>query len=273
MILVLAAILIPIIVVSVHRQKQSDKSGCAKTNPCNNDGVSVSSGSECSCVCTGGFTGIQCDIPGDASCSTTQISSSSQYGNVTVGNSLPGVFQSSVSQFGISLDQITIMALFSQMNATCYMENQLVALAVGNRRRRRRREDDDDDVNNETMPKKLLSRSHHAHQNSRHHSYTFEKRISNNNNNNNNNNKNNNISDQALAFARIAILFVFEKTGFFAAAQDAEQRIYSYFTTTTSSSAVLDLPRYDIAGNNQFVLDFDRFSITMPDGEVDGGGK
>lgn len=234
-IIVLAAILIPIIVTSLNRS-MSNKAGCEKTDPCRHDGVSVSSGKECSCVCSGGFIGSQCSIRGDASCTTTTLSSGGPaYNNITVGNSLPGIFESSTTQFGIALDQITIMALFSQINATCSMQNGLVSMdndGVHQNLDRRR------NTKNNDILTTLMTRTAGG------------------------------IKTQAVAFSRVAVLFVFEKTGFFAAAQDAEQRIYSYISS--SGTGVLNLPRYDIDGNG-FILDFRKFTITTPDGSVTGG--
>ena len=122
-IIILAAILIPVcLLVLRHKSSGTD---CAKSNPCENGGVSVSSGSLCSCVCANGYTGSRCTISGDTSCVTTQIDNK----NATMGSNLPRLFEYSQQNYSISLDAVTIMALFSQSNVSCTTENTLVSFA------------------------------------------------------------------------------------------------------------------------------------------------
>ncbi|PWY82235.1 hypothetical protein BO70DRAFT_291869 [Aspergillus heteromorphus CBS 117.55] len=122
-IIILAAILIPVCLV-VLRHKSSG-SNCASTNPCENGGVSVSSGDVCSCVCANGYTGSSCTVDGDASCVTSEVDSK----EATMGSDLPDLFEYSQSNFSISLDALTIMALFSQSNVSCTTENALVSFS------------------------------------------------------------------------------------------------------------------------------------------------
>ncbi|PWY79450.1 hypothetical protein BO94DRAFT_169820 [Aspergillus sclerotioniger CBS 115572] len=122
-IIILAAILIPVcLLVLRHKSNGTD---CATSNPCENGGVSVSSGSLCSCVCANGYTGSRCTISGDASCVTTQVDNK----NATMGSNLPRLFEYSQQNYSISLDAVTIMALFSQSNVSCTTENTLVSFA------------------------------------------------------------------------------------------------------------------------------------------------
>ncbi|KAJ6157357.1 hypothetical protein N7470_004949 [Penicillium chermesinum] len=127
-IVVVLAILLPVFLVAVPKEKASDSS-CATKNPCKNGGVSVSAGSECSCVCAGGFIGAQCTVQGDSSCVTSAIDQGSVNSNATMGSSLPTVFDQSQSKFNISLSPVTIMALFSMNNISCPTENALVAFS------------------------------------------------------------------------------------------------------------------------------------------------
>ncbi|PYH98760.1 hypothetical protein BO71DRAFT_437856 [Aspergillus ellipticus CBS 707.79] len=122
-IIILAAILIPVCLV-VLRHKSSGEN-CAKSNPCENGGVSVSSGSVCSCVCANGYTGSSCTISGDASCVTTEVDNK----NATMGSELPSLFEYSQQNYSIPLDAVTIMALFSQNNVSCTTENALVSFS------------------------------------------------------------------------------------------------------------------------------------------------
>ncbi|KAL2853919.1 hypothetical protein BJY01DRAFT_50456 [Aspergillus pseudoustus] len=141
LLVVAAAVLIPIFLVVVPRENKSNDGSsttCARTSPCSNGGVSVSSGDVCSCVCVNGYTGSRCTNAGDASCVTTEITQGSTSRNATVGDDLPRLFQDSQSNFSISLDPVTIMALFSQNNVSCTTENALVSfdgLSSNNNRR------------------------------------------------------------------------------------------------------------------------------------------
>ena len=293
---ILVAILVPIFEVKANQKNKpnSNENNCKQSNPCSNGGISVSSGSLCSCICSGGFTGIQCTTPGDDNCITTKLTGDEDYNNVTVGNTLPNLFSSSNSQYGISLDKVTIMALFSQMNATCSLENLLVAMN-GNKMANFGDENEDIEIGNEinvdemTTTKNTISappslnklksqRQDHIH---KHNDHEHDHDHDNDNENENNQQENppkpkpniytrNNNNNKALNFGQIAILFIFEKTGIFAAAQDAENRIHSFLSQGTTTSGTLHLSRYNIAGN-EFVLDFGKFSITMPNGQVSGG--
>ncbi|KGO71269.1 hypothetical protein PITC_063500 [Penicillium italicum] len=120
-IIVVLAVLLPVFLVAVPHEKAN--SSCAVKNPCANGGVSVSAGTQCSCVCSNGYTGSQCRIASDGSCTTSLISNGS---NATMGSSLPVLFEDSKKKFNITLDSVTIMALFSINNVSCMTENALV---------------------------------------------------------------------------------------------------------------------------------------------------
>ncbi|KAJ5930639.1 hypothetical protein N7466_006132 [Penicillium verhagenii] len=127
-IIVVLAILLPVFLVAVPAQNAADKS-CSHTTPCQNGGVSVSSGSECSCVCAEGYMGVQCSVVGDSICVTAEVNNGSIDKNATMGSSIPTLLAQSDSKFGIELDAVTIMALFSLNNVTCSSENKLVAFS------------------------------------------------------------------------------------------------------------------------------------------------
>ncbi|KAJ5425606.1 hypothetical protein N7465_000676 [Penicillium sp. CMV-2018d] len=123
-IIVVLAVLLPVFLVAVPREQAN--STCAEKNPCENGGVSVSAGSQCSCVCSNGYTGSRCNIAGDGSCTTALISNGS---NATMGSSLPTLFEESKEKFDITLDSVTIMAIFSLNDISCKTENALVAFS------------------------------------------------------------------------------------------------------------------------------------------------
>ncbi|KAJ5999109.1 hypothetical protein N7451_006919 [Penicillium sp. IBT 35674x] len=127
-IIIVLAVLLPVFLVAVPKENAANKS-CAHTTPCHNGGVSVSSGSECSCVCADGYMGTQCSIAGDSTCVTAEVDNGSVNKDATMGSSIPTLLDQSDSKFGIELDAVTIMALFSINNVTCQTENELVAFS------------------------------------------------------------------------------------------------------------------------------------------------
>ncbi|KAJ5198285.1 uncharacterized protein N7498_007402 [Penicillium cinerascens] len=124
-IIVVLAIILPVFLVAVPAQNASNS--CAKTTPCQNGGTSVSGGSECSCVCSNGYTGSQCTVKGDSSCVTSGIAYGTTTKNATMGSYIPSLLDNAQSKFGIDLDPVTIMALFSLRNVSCTTENLIVA--------------------------------------------------------------------------------------------------------------------------------------------------
>lgn len=128
-IIVVLAILLPVFLVAVPKQNSSSAQSCSQTKPCQNGGVSVSSGTQCSCVCSNGYTGAQCTIAGDSSCVTSEVDNGTITKKATMGSSLPTLFSESQQKFGINLDSVTIMALFSMRNVSCKAENALIAFS------------------------------------------------------------------------------------------------------------------------------------------------
>ena len=124
-IIITLAILLPLFLVVVPKQNSSQ---CEQTTPCENGGVSVSSGPVCSCICTNGYTGARCNIPGDVGCTTTAIDGRSAAKSATMGKSLPPLFQQS-KQYRIPLDPVTAMALFNQDGVSCTDQNELVSVS------------------------------------------------------------------------------------------------------------------------------------------------
>ncbi|KAJ5124719.1 uncharacterized protein N7515_008544 [Penicillium bovifimosum] len=123
-IIVILAVLLPVFLIAVPREKAS--ASCAQRNPCENGGVSVSGGTECSCVCSDGYTGSRCTVAGDDSCTTALIKNGS---NATMGSALPTLFDESEKIYNIALDPVTIMAIFSMNNVSCKTENALVSFS------------------------------------------------------------------------------------------------------------------------------------------------
>lgn len=128
-IIVVLAVLLPVFLVAVPRERSSKDTACETSNPCHNGGVSVSSGNECSCVCSNNYTGSQCTVVNDGSCITSLIQDGSGMKNASMGNTLPTLFEVSKKTYDLTLDPVTIMALFSMNNVSCKTENTLVSFS------------------------------------------------------------------------------------------------------------------------------------------------
>ncbi|KAJ5358017.1 hypothetical protein N7541_005175 [Penicillium brevicompactum] len=128
-IIVVLAVLLPVFLVAVPKENASKDTTCATSNPCSNGGVSVSSGSQCSCVCSNNYTGTRCTIPNDGGCTTYLIEDSTGTKNASMGTSLPTLFAVSKETYDLTLDPVTIMALFSMNDVSCKTENALVSFS------------------------------------------------------------------------------------------------------------------------------------------------
>ena len=283
-IIVLCAVLIPVFLVVVPQHKNSritslaSKSECGSSSPCENGGVSVSSGDVCSCVCTNGFTGSRCTVAGDASCIATEIQDGSSSRNATMGDQLPRLFGDVKSDFGIPLDPVTIMALFSQNDVSCTTENALIAFrGVSTDATKRdlptvtlsargpattedgivydhpvKKNQESDSTDKDDPPEESPSKTSTA--SSTHHSPEA-------------------ISDKTLDFARVAVLYILEKTGAFDAALFTEDRIGSYLRDkypAKKEKYVIDLEESGVSA--KYTLNFDGYQISTPEGTVVGGG-
>lgn len=128
-VIVVLAILLPVFLVAVPEQNASSAQSCSQTKPCRNGGFSVSSGAQCSCVCSNGYTGSQCTMAGDGSCVISEVDNGTITKKATMGSALPPLFSEAQPKFGISLDSVTIMALFSMSNVSCKTENALISFS------------------------------------------------------------------------------------------------------------------------------------------------
>ncbi|KAF2146257.1 uncharacterized protein K452DRAFT_294837 [Aplosporella prunicola CBS 121167] len=127
-VLVIAAIVVPIclIVVPAQDSKSSGLASCQKNMPCKNGGSSIIDlNGQCSCLCTNGFTGTQCTLTHDASCTTSNIGS---IRNATIGSAIPDLLSDGKSEFDIPLNSTLIYTLFTTSNMSCTAQNALVTL-------------------------------------------------------------------------------------------------------------------------------------------------
>lgn len=297
-IIILLAILLPVFLVAVPKANANHMSKCEKTTPCKNGGVSVSSGEICSCVCTNGYTGSQCTVEGDASCVTTEVNSK----NATMGSQLPRLFEDSQNNFSIPLDSFTLMALFSQNNVSCMTENALVAFRGVSSKARRSlpitlesdldnppRRDEPSQTITSQMPTQTLARRDSGSiatmdgiiydgsaptqttstatttlttTQTTHETQATATPTP--------------VPSKVIEFSRIAVLFIFQQTGALDAAMTSEDKIQSYLTEQYPTSNNNSNHNMDLSNDgllSKFKLDFDKFTISTPNGTVVGGSN
>ncbi|KAK1141607.1 hypothetical protein N8T08_008871 [Aspergillus melleus] len=314
-VIILVAVLVPVFLVA----NKNSGASCESNSPCANGGVSVSSGDVCSCVCSNGFTGSQCTISGDSSCTTTEIGDGSSSKNATMGSNLPRLFNNARSDFGVPLDPVTIMALFSQNNVSCTTENSLVAfkgVSTGSSKDRRTlpvvpdseqpstpdqasSSDSrppnpttlnvrtrtlaarapagtlngivfDTSVPTETMKPLTFTglptatQTEPASRTTTTSSATSTATAS---------LTSTTVSTQVVDFSRIAVLYIFEKTGAFRAATYSEEKIHTYLSKSYPDSDRKDfsIDLTESGVKSTFSLDFEGHKITLPNGDVVGG--
>ncbi|KAL2831208.1 hypothetical protein BDW59DRAFT_8472 [Aspergillus cavernicola] len=298
LLIIAAAVLLPIFLVVVPQENKSNDSSsmCGKTTTCANGGVSVSSGAVCSCVCVNGYTGSRCTTAGDASCITTEIAQGSSSRNATMGDDLPRLFQDSQDNFSISLDPITIMALFSQNNVSCTTENALVSfrgLSSDNNERRALSLDfiiaDQLLSKDEELPASAPSylptltvpvRRTVATENG----IVFDDSAPSAGSTQSGEptptpttkaqpTSTLDITDDVLNFSRAAVLYILQRTGELNAAMLSALSIQTHlensYSNSTGGNFLIDLIPSGVRGN--FTLDFDDFAITDFDGDTVGG--
>lgn len=102
---------------------------CRSDLQCQNGGANVISQGNCSCVCTSGFVGKECEIGGTQGCATTNLVSSNgetTVRNVTLGRAVPRVIAHSADNFTVPLSGTAILAKFSSANLSCIAQNSLI---------------------------------------------------------------------------------------------------------------------------------------------------
>lgn len=132
-----AAIIVPVELLVVQKQKDANTgdaepqlSDCQTQMVCQNGGTNVVVQGVCSCICSNGFTGTTCTVPGTQGCTSTTLTeagtSSSNLNNVTLGEAIPRLIQEAQANFSISLSPTSILSKFNAANLSCNAENALV---------------------------------------------------------------------------------------------------------------------------------------------------
>lgn len=127
------AILVPIFLVLLPKVSGNgtaaiSSTSCAKSNPCQNSGYALVLNDTCSCICVNGFTGSQCTISDDGTCTTADLTASdtTTYRTATVGQAVLPVIDSAKQNFTIPLNMTLLLATFSKAGLSCTSQNSLV---------------------------------------------------------------------------------------------------------------------------------------------------
>lgn len=127
-----AAIIVPLEFFVIRKADSNNAAqpvldDCQAQLKCANGGTNTIVGGVCSCICSNGFTGATCTVPGSDGCTTTSLpGQGSTLENVTLGQAIPRLIQSAQADFSIPLEAETILAKFNGANLSCNTENALV---------------------------------------------------------------------------------------------------------------------------------------------------
>ncbi|PGH00166.1 hypothetical protein AJ80_09219 [Polytolypa hystricis UAMH7299] len=302
-IIIAAAVIIPIVLIVLPRQAEAPRptsaiasASCQATDPCQNGGMSIGTPGSCGCVCVGGFSGPKCGVRGDNSCVTSKIpDASGDISNVTMGSALPRLFTVSENTFNIPLNASKILALFSADDVSCTSENALVTFNGASRKRGVL--DLRGHVADENHTARRRAHRHHTTSHRTAHSRALLPRqpqiVSDGDKKDTTRNTpsptpTTSTSSQTsttpssrpsvivpartLDFARVAVLFMFERTGSLDNAIDAHDAIQSFFRNPTGmSEGSMDQSMGSGSNLQEFELDFVNYRILMEDGKSVGG--
>ncbi|KAK8073779.1 hypothetical protein PG994_004678 [Apiospora phragmitis] len=130
-IIIAAAIIVPLEFFVIRKQNapgaQPAMETCMNQLTCENGGTNVITQGVCACICSNGFTGSTCTVPGSDGCVTTMLSPNDPaLRNVTLGQAIPRLVQGANTNFSIPLSATAILAKFNSANLSCNAENALV---------------------------------------------------------------------------------------------------------------------------------------------------
>ncbi|KAI1760289.1 hypothetical protein GGR53DRAFT_92218 [Hypoxylon sp. FL1150] len=130
--IIAAAIVVPVkfLVIDKASEKNAAQpaiSECESQLNCANGGTNVVLEGVCSCICSNGFTGVDCTIPTSQGCTTTSISTAdTNINNVTIGQAIPRLIADAQANFSIPLVATIVQSKFNKENLSCNTENALV---------------------------------------------------------------------------------------------------------------------------------------------------
>jgi hypothetical protein len=126
-ILISAAIIIPIALVVIPKHSHvahaatNTTAGCSSS--CQNGGINQTVDNSCVCLCLNGFSGPTCSSLTQAACANTPVAT---LGNATVGAQILPLLDSANNDFSIPLNPTLVLGQFAKYNLTCAAENALI---------------------------------------------------------------------------------------------------------------------------------------------------
>jgi len=133
LIIIAAAVVVPLELLVLNKPKATPAAATltplqqCQSDPatsCQNGGSTFLNNGNCACICINGFTGSTCEVASATGCITVTLSS--DYPNVTLGDSIPRLIQAAQTNFSIPLFSTVILARFNAANLSCLSENALV---------------------------------------------------------------------------------------------------------------------------------------------------
>ncbi|KAM5442474.1 hypothetical protein MferCBS31731_002352 [Microsporum ferrugineum] len=132
----LLAIIITIPLAVAGKPRNHSPMTCELELPCNNRGVSVGTPGSCSCVCPEGYRGTTCSVLADEGCVIADLKDNRNLRHdATVGSAIPRLVINSLRSFNIPLDVGKLLLLFDSENVSCNVENALVSFNGRNQKR------------------------------------------------------------------------------------------------------------------------------------------
>ncbi|KAF3482346.1 uncharacterized protein GIQ15_05105 [Arthroderma uncinatum] len=300
LVLLLAIIItIPLAVAGKPRNHSpSSTTECEIEFPCKNGGISIGTLGACSCVCPEGYRGNTCGVLADDGCVIAELKDNRKLRHdATVGSAIPRLVINSLVSFDIPLDVGKLLSLFDSEDVSCNMENALVTFNGRNQKRglpapehldgnilkynlpsRRRsgkgnleaRAPQDPTQRTATPTPTRTSSSTRTPAPTRTSSSTGTSSPTRTSNSTSAPTSTStptptvSPSTNVLDFCRIAVLYVFEKTEQFSAANAAHESIQN--ALRRPSKIVNDVPVFDPVqlsyGEDKFLLGFDTLSIS-----------
>nr|POE48373.1 hypothetical protein CFP56_74984 [Quercus suber] len=265
--LLVAAVVVPVVLIVLPRQRHHNASStnsqlarCQKTMTCENGGATTFNGGTCGCICINGFTGSRCGSGSQQGCTTISTTSMS---NATVGSEIQRIVSNAQSDFGIPLDEQTLLGLFSSADLSCNAENALVTFTnvvqrdlailqemdIPDGRATTRPRADTASLSNETILAESTSSAAATT------ASTTVPDIS----------KPFNLTT-TTDFARTAVLYIFQASRILNTAVNAQTNFQEYFLANSSTSPGSSLPQSNLTLGNGFSCDLGLLQLHLPNG-------
>jgi hypothetical protein len=130
-IMIAAAVAIPVEFLVIRKEDagnggQESLQQCQQRLLCANGGTNIVDQGVCSCICTNGFTGVDCTVADDTGCAAISLTGAQNMTDVTIGDAIPRLLQQAQANFSIPLSGSEILAKLNAGSLSCSAENALV---------------------------------------------------------------------------------------------------------------------------------------------------